>query len=380
MRICNVCLTHDPDLGGLHRSVADFATALDAGIVSFDDGLRQRPRHESQPRVERVACGSLPGVRECHFVFPAAARHAAAAVADADLLVVHSLFRGHASWTRRWARRHGRRYWSVPHGCLDPWSLSQRGVSKRLWLTTAGRSFLRDAERVVFSSRRSLEKARRWVAAERGVVVPWPVEVPATGGDDESRRRFRENLGIPDGSRVLLFLGRLHSVKRPVETLRAFVAADPPRCHLVIAGMDGDVTRTQLLRMVPPAFASRVHLVGPLADGEVAAAYRGADGFISLSWQENFGYAAAEAVAYGLPVILSGGHDLAHEMPLRAGRFGCGWLLDEDAVVGAVDAIRGFAAATEADLAAMGAAGRSWAGDVLTRARFRDTLTRLAEG
>jgi glycosyltransferase involved in cell wall biosynthesis len=305
------------------------------------------------------------------------ARQADAAVADADLLVVHSLFRGHAAWARRWAGEHGRRYWAVPHGCLDPWGLAHRGLVKRLWLEWHGRAFLANAERIVFSSQRSLEKSLPWIPEERAVVVHWPVELPRLDGRSAARAGFRGRHNIPEAARLLLFVGRLHAVKRPVETVRAFCAAAPETCHLAMVGMDGDLTQADVLATVPAACRGRVHLVGPLARDGVSEALLASDAFLSLSFQENFGYAAAEALAHGLPVILSPGHDLAHEMPSRDGRFACGWLLGDDSRVTAEAAIRECATASAATLAAAGDAGRRWAADALSFERFRDTLAAL---
>jgi glycosyltransferase involved in cell wall biosynthesis len=141
--------------------------------------------------------------------------------------------------------------------------------------------------------------------------------------------------------------------------------------------MDGDLTQADIRAAIPPASRDRVHLIGPLAGADLAAAQLACDGFISLSFQENFGYAAAEAMAYELPVILSPGHDLAHEMPALAGRFACGWLLGDDAHTTAVAAIREFATASDGPLAAAGATGRTWVAETLAFERFRDRLTRL---
>jgi glycosyltransferase involved in cell wall biosynthesis len=315
----------------------------------------------------------------------AVARQADAAVADADLLVVHSLFRGHATWAQAWAKQHGRRYWSVPHGCLDPWGLSHRGLLKRLWLEARGRSFLAHADRIVVSSRRSLEKSLAWIPdgrqADRTVVVHWPVDLPRLDGQVAARAAFRQQHGIPEAARLLLFVGRLHAVKRPLETVRAFceatAAASLEHCHLAIVGMEWDLTQADILAAIPPACRDRVHVIGPLAGADLAAALLAGDGFISLSFQENFGYAAAEAVAYGLPVILSPGHDLAHEMPALDGRFACGWLLGDDAHATAVAAIREWAMASDATLAAARGVGRSWAAETLACERFRERLTAM---
>jgi glycosyltransferase involved in cell wall biosynthesis len=149
--------------------------------------------------------------------------------------------------------------------------------------------------------------------------------------------------------------------------------------------MDGDLTQGDVRAAMPPGCRDRVHVVGPLTGADLAAAYFGSDGFVSLSHQENFGYAAAEAVAVGLPVILSPGHDLAHEMPFGSGMPGpgglaCGWLLPDDSVAAAVAAIRAWACATDRRLEAAGEAGGAWAREELSRERFRDELVRLAGG
>ena len=385
MRVCNVCLTHDPAFGGLHRSVQDFSRALSAPILSFDNGRGERAGVEEGVPVQRLGCGTGLLGRDCRVIRASVARQADAAVADADLLVVHSLFRGHAAWAQKWARHHGRLYWAVPHGCLDPWGLSHRGLLKRLWLEARGRSYLAQADRIVVSSRRSLEKASPWLpeggADDRAVVVHWPVALPRLDGQAAARAAFRRQHGIPEQARLLLFVGRLHAVKRPIATVRAVCeatsSAGQAHCHLAIVGMDGDLTQAEVLAAIPSGCRDRVHVVGPLAGADLAAAQMASDGFISLSYQENFGYAAAEALAYGLPVILSPGHDLAYEMPHRDGRFACGWLLGDDAHASAVAAIREWAGASDAALIAAGATGRTWAGDTLAFERFRDRLTGL---
>ncbi len=66
----NVCLTHDPALAGLYRAVNDFAAALDAPIVSFDDGRRDRSSlADTEPcPVTRIRAGTGWLSRDCHVV------------------------------------------------------------------------------------------------------------------------------------------------------------------------------------------------------------------------------------------------------------------------------------------------------------------------
>ncbi|MFM9058018.1 MAG: glycosyltransferase [Planctomycetaceae bacterium] len=375
----DVCLTHDPVYGGIHRSVCNFARAFEGRILSFDDGAVDRSGSREERPVVRVACRPRALNAACHWVTPRMAAEAARAVAGADLLVVHSMFRGHAPWAARWCRAHRKPWLSVLEGCLDPWGLQKNAAAKRLWLATRGRPFFAGASRVIAATHRERAKAAAWVPADRMAVVHWPVELPSATGREADRSAFRNAHGIPESGRVLLFVGRLHPMKRPAHTVEAFVRAGPAAGHLVMAGMEEGVSIASLRALVPPEAAGRVHVVGPLAGADLAAAFHAADGFVSLSHRENFGYSLAEALAAGLPVLVTPGHDLAHDVAAaeRTG-FPCGWLLPDDGLETAVAAIRDFAAAPAARLASLGAAGRAWAADHLAFDRFRDALRGIA--
>lgn len=376
MNAWDVCLTHDPAYGGIYRSVCNFARALDGKILSFDDGRVDRSRFTDERPTVRVACRPQAFNRGCHVVTPAMAAEAEQAVAGADLLVVHSLFRGHAPWAARWTRAHGTPRWEVAEGVLDPWAMRRHGLAKRVWLARHGRDVF-DGATTIFATSRERQKATALIGDARVAVIHWPVPLPRMDDREPLRRAFRKSLGIPESTRVLLFAGRLHPMKRPAETVDAFLRAAAADTHLVIAGMEEGVTAADLAARVPAADRGRVHLVGPLAGERLTAALFGSDGFVSLSHRENFGYAFAEAMAHGLPTIVSRGHDLAHDVTGPDGNFPCGWLLPDDAMPTAVAAIRAWAAASPAALAAAGSAGRSWVGGELVFERFRERLQTL---
>lgn len=382
----NICLTHDPSYGGLYRAVNDFAAFLPAATLSFDDARRDRADLTTFDGACRVGCGRTPFFRDCIVMPRAAAQQAAAVVADAKLLIVHSMFRGHAPWAAAWARRHRARFWVVPHACLDPWGLARNSVAKTMWLSWYGGLLLGHADRVIFSTHREREKAEPWLARlgarERTAVVPWPVPVPSLADQDAVRARWRSKHGIPLSASVMLFVGRLHTLKRPIETIAAFCHAATPEDRLVMVGMDGDLSLEQVAASVPRSMARQVHVIGGLAGDELRAAWMAGDAFVSLSFRENFGYSAAEALSYGLPVVLSPGHDLAHEMPRSPdGRLACGWLLSDNSPRTAIQAITDCLGAIRRDAVGfrrLGAVGRQWVGDELGSARFTDSLQALA--
>jgi glycosyltransferase involved in cell wall biosynthesis len=128
------------------------------------------------------------------------------------------------------------------------------------------------------------------------------------------RGDLRARLGIPQTSPTLLFLGRLHAKKGIEELLSAFLALskDRPDVHLILAGPD----EASYSRRLPEwarghGIPGNLHLTGELRGEERLQAYRDADAFVSLSQSENFGMSVAEAMAAGLPVVISQGVGLS---------------------------------------------------------------------
>lgn len=373
MAVWNVCLAHHPRYAGLHRAVVDFARACEGPILSFDPTASE-DSVAGESRVHVLAVKSWPP--NGPFWLSAQTRNKASALLQqADGLIVHSLFRAHCDFAVDWAGQTRKPYWSVPHGCLDPWGLARRRLAKRIWLDRPGVRFFSRCRGVFFSSRREHEKAQQWIGSSRVAVMPWPVDSPGRNERSSGREAFRLKHGIPQDARALLFVGRLHSMKRPRELIDAFAAAAVPGCHLIVVGMDGDLGRDKLEHHAAPLGAAGIHIVGPLHGEDLSACIAAADGFISLSNRENFSYAMADALAAGLPVILSPGHDLAHELPMQNVAPGsCGWLLSDGAVATAACAIRAFVNADSLVLESMGRTAADWARAYLGRDRFAGAL------
>jgi len=118
---------------------------------------------------------------------------------------------------------------------------------------------------------------------------------------EETWRRVRraERLGLRPDTRLLLFLGRFGKDEAALETLQAFAAQAVPNVTLVVAGMTETYSRAELAEAAHGARAPNVMVPGPVYGAEKAGAFFAADGYISLSWRENFGYTAAEALARG---------------------------------------------------------------------------------
>ena len=128
---------------------------------------------------------------------------------------------------------------------------------------------------------------------------------PATPGESG---RLRVEFGWPGDRIICLFLGRLAREKGVLDLLDAWRHVDGQRAFLVLVGPDmtghgldaGPEARACVARH---GIANRVRFHG--GTDVPARAMRAADVFVAPSRGEEFGLVRAEAMACGLPVIVS---------------------------------------------------------------------------
>lgn len=119
--------------------------------------------------------------------------------------------------------------------------------------------------------------------------------------DPETRRRVRDELGIPRDAVVFHFVGRLNRDKGVLDLATAFAALPAP-AWLLVVGPDEGMLRLQIERRLGPA-AGRARFVGYTDRPE---AYMAASDVLCLpSYREGFGMVVVEAAACGLPAVAS---------------------------------------------------------------------------
>lgn len=326
-------------VGGQGESIRHFHQALGGEVVSFtmEDRIGTEPSYIDGTIHVPVPCGKLS---QLTLMAPDIALiEAEACVKRCNLIIVNVLYRYHVHWAFKMAERYDLPVWMVIHGALDPYVFSYRGWQKKGWLKLWGAKFLGRADRVIYATEREREKASNYYSGANTSVISWPVELLDYSERCESATWLKERFGIEIDQKVLLFLGRYEKMKRPLETIEAFAQSGSSNTALLLVGIEEQYSKTDLM-----AHASKfgvehsVIVSGPIYDDEKRRLLVGADGFISLSWRENFGYTTAEAMSARLPVILSPGNDLASVI----GGNDCGWLLSDFEIKTAAAAISDF--------------------------------------
>ncbi|HKW01234.1 MAG TPA: glycosyltransferase [Vicinamibacterales bacterium] len=240
-----------------------------------------------------------------------------------DLVHIHSVF-SHSSIAASRACRAARvPYFVRPLGHLDPWSLNRHRLRKQVLMRLGAGEMLRRAVAIHYTSDAERTLAESAVPSlAPGVVVP-------LGIDDQCFAAAGRTLAAND--RYVLALSRL-DVKKGLDLLiRAFHAlAAGGECRgwsLVIAG-DGDASYVAELARLAADGPARGHIrfAGWVSGEARRALVEGAGLFALPSHQENFGLAVAEAMAGGVPVIVSPAVNLANDILAE----GAGWVAPRD--------------------------------------------------
>ncbi len=145
----------------------------------------------------------------------------------------------------------------------------------------------------------------------RRVLVPLGVNIPAV--EQDARNTLRERLNLEVRETIALYFGRLSQTSKcdlgPLLVALSQLLGRGNNLHLIVAGDDTQTKEAQRLQALAKELGCRKNVTiwpNPAA-GDKHLLYCGADIFVSPSdnIQETFGLTVAEAMAYGLPVVVS---------------------------------------------------------------------------
>jgi glycosyltransferase involved in cell wall biosynthesis len=228
-----------------------------------------------------------------------------------DGVVIHGLWQYHSYGSYRVVRER-LPYVVFPHGMLDPYfkrAFPLKHLKKQMYWLAREYRVLRDARAVCFTTPIERDSAagtmwpQRWNPAVVSFGTTQPVGDPA-----RQREIFLSRYSALRQRRFFLFLSRIHSKKGCDLLLEAFarVTETHPDLDLVMAGPDEGELQPQLEAQAGRlGISARVHWTGMLEGDLKWGAFHAADAFVLPSHQENFGVAVVEALACGLPVLIS---------------------------------------------------------------------------
>jgi glycosyltransferase involved in cell wall biosynthesis len=233
-----------------------------------------------------------------------------------DAVVVDGIWQYNAFGV--WRALHGSEtpYFVFTHGMLDPWfkrTYPLKHLKKWLYWPWGDYRVLRDARAVLFTCEEEKRLAREsfWLYRCNERVVNFGTGAPV--GDPVAQKAlFEERFPETRGKRNLLFLGRVHVKKGTDLLFQAFAELlksnhpDVASWHLIVAGPHEHTYGAEMKQLAERlGIQDRITWTGMVTGDLKWGAFYQSEAFVLSSHQENFGIAVAEALACGVPVLIS---------------------------------------------------------------------------
>lgn len=315
MRIVHVIASLAPRFGGPSKACFEMARAVaarghDVTILTTNmDGPDDMAVPNDRPVVRdgvtlRYFPVSFPRFWKTSWPLAEALREE---IPGADVVHLHSLYLFHDWVAGALCQRFGVPYLVRPHGTLDPYIYRRHRLRKSVMEVLFQNRVLKRATAIHYTTREEMRLAEPYAQGAPGIVVANGLDI-AEYENPPPRGSFRAKHPEIGERKVVIFFGRINFKKGLDVLAEAFgqAAAGRDDMHLVIAGPDDDGLGAKVRKWLADAGVSkRVTFTGMLEGAEKLAALNDSELFVLPSYSENFGIAVVEAMASGLPVLIS---------------------------------------------------------------------------
>jgi glycosyltransferase involved in cell wall biosynthesis len=252
---------------------------------------------------------------------------------DCDIVHVHGSWRYHLLAAAKASREYGIPYIIRPAGNLGLLTARHRWYLKRPYFWLFERRAFNGAAAIHCTSTLEMKELEGLKIRARKFVVPNPVEIVPAGRDDSGSELNQAFPALRQQHKVILSLCRLSWKKRLDVLLDAFIQLAPefPEWRLILAGTQEDPRIAAQLRVTADAkqIADRVFFFDTVNGNLKNALFARAQVFALPSLHENFGVSVAEALAHGVPCVVSSGVALSSDVAEAK----AGLVSESDAVV-----------------------------------------------
>ena len=229
------------------------------------------------------------------------------AIREYDIVHIHSLYLFHNMVAAHYCRKYNVAYLIRPHGTLDPYIYKRHRLRKTVIELLFERRNIKRAVAMHFTTEEEKNLAEPYIFQAPGIVVPHGLDLSEYESLPEQgtfRTRYPETIG----KKIVLFFGRLNFKKGLDLLVRAFASVAQVRddVHLVLAGPNNESFGGKVrVWLKEEGVFDRAIFTGMLLGKDKLAVLRDADMFVLPSYSENFGISVVEAMACGVPVVIS---------------------------------------------------------------------------
>ena len=194
----------------------------------------------------------------------------------------------------------GVKHFYVGHGYLDQWSIDEKRIKKKLFIMIFLQDCYRSATASFFSTKEELYEAKKNIHTNNNFIIPNGVNL-----NRFKKKIFKEN----DERKKIIFFGRIHK-KKGINILLESINSLPPtffdKFKFEITG-PGEKEYVAFIKqkIKDMSLNEKVHLKEPIFKELKIDYLLTGDVFILPSFEEGDSIALKEAMATGLPVIIS---------------------------------------------------------------------------
>lgn len=221
---------------------------------------------------------------------------------DIDLYHAHGIWNIPMHQVAKYARSKKKPYIISIRGMLEPWSMQQSRLKKKIAMALFQNRDLTKSDCIHATAFSEAESIRYLGYKNPIAVIPNGIDL-----DDYPLKDLKSK----SAKKKILFLSRIHYKKGIELLIEAWGRLDPvirADWEIEIAGNGDSIYIDKLKRsIVEKGFQNDIKIVGPKFGKDKINTYHNADVFVLPTYSENFGIVIAEALACGIPVITTKG-------------------------------------------------------------------------
>lgn len=225
-----------------------------------------------------------------------------------DIVEIHSLYLFHTLVTAYYCRKYNIPYLIRPHGSLDPFLRKKNRFVKAIYHFLFENRNLNRASAIHYTAEDEKNLAHFPLKIKAPAIIV-PLGLNANDYANLPKKgRFRSKYPDLADKIIILYLGRINFKKGLDLLTKAFqrIAVNHPEARLVIAGPEDKGYGDKVHQWVQDyGIADKTIFTGMLLGEEKLAAFVDADLFVLPSYTENFGITIIEAMACGVPVVIT---------------------------------------------------------------------------
>jgi len=225
-----------------------------------------------------------------------------------DLTYIPAIWNYPVAIAAYYCRKYKKPYIIIPKGSLYPYTFNKKRWKKQLYYNLISKKDIKGASMLIYATKDEFEKVHSFLGlTNRSAIIPNGIDLLEFNNPPQ-KEIFRKKYPFLKDKEVILFLGRVNWKKGLDILVRAFGKLARKRddvCLLLVGPNESGYIDKVKKWLKSEGVLNKSFFTGLLKKEKKLEAFMGSDIFILSSYSENFGMAVIEAMACGLPVIIS---------------------------------------------------------------------------